>query len=260
MVMNRHLYQSLVALLFLLAYEVTAPAQGGQYNFRGIPATIEEVDLGLPAKGKFTGQIDLQIVTQGAYFGENANPFAYWQRAHLRPWLQYHPNPRTIIAVSLAYMKKYAVPPTGAKRQDEIRFAIMANFTQPKKWGSFYEQVRGEIKNNKVDGSDEWTHTPRLRVRLGQNFNVKEGQKITTYAEIMVKHKPHTNGFDIFRVFGGYNFSVNPRITMTVGMICQWQLRSNGVDVDVYFGPSVTMRYQFGKSRHPHPPPDPDVD
>jgi len=78
--------------------------------------------------------------------------------------------------------------------------------------------------------------TPRLRVRLGQNFNVREGQKITTYAEIMVKHKPHTNGFDIFRVFGGYNFNVNPRITMTVGMICQWQLRPNGVDVDVYFG------------------------
>ena len=79
--MKLFLFHSLFALLFLLTITGKAPAQGGQYNFRGIPATIEEVDLGLPDKGKFNGQIDLQIVTQGTYFGENANPFAYWQRA-----------------------------------------------------------------------------------------------------------------------------------------------------------------------------------
>src|SRR5215471_7459243 len=185
--MNSRMYQTLLPCLVVFVLAAEARTQGTNYNYRGIPATIEEFDMAFNLKGNFTGQIDLQTVTQGAYLGENNNPFAYWQRANFRPWLQYHPNKKTLLAVSLSYMKRYAIPPTGAKRGDEIRLTMMANFTQPKRWGSLYEQVRGEVKNNKKDGEDFWTHTPRFRFRLGQNFNVEEKRdgKLVTYTEVM---------------------------------------------------------------------------
>ena len=260
--MRSQRYKYLCAFLLLWVPTVATQAQSPDYNFRGIPATIEELDLAFPLKGKYTGQLDIQTVTQGAYLGVNNNPFAYWQRLHFRPWLQYHPNKTVLLATSLSYMKRYAIPPTGAKRGDEVRFTVMANFTQPKRWGSLYEQVRGEIKNNRKDGTPGWTHVPRVRLRFGQNFNVKEErqQKIVSYAEIMFKHQAHTKGFDIGRVFGGYSLAFNPKLALTAGFILQWQLKSNGTDVDVYFGPSVAMRWTFGNHKHPAPPPDPDID
>ncbi|HKE56752.1 MAG TPA: hypothetical protein VKB46_08625, partial [Pyrinomonadaceae bacterium] len=81
-----------------------------------------------------------------------------------------------------------------------------------------------------------------------------------SYAEIMFKHQAHTKGFDIGRVFGGYSLAFNPKLALTAGFILQWQLKSNGTDVDVYFGPSVAMRWTFGNHKHPAPPPDPDID
>jgi len=251
----------LTCALLLLPVGITR-SQGTDYKFQGIPATIEEFDLAFPVKGNFTGQVDLQTVTQGAHLNQNKNPFAYWQRAHVRPWLQYNGFKNKLLAVSVSWMKRYSIPPLGNKRGDEVRFTFLSTFTQPKSWGSFYEQMRGEVKNNKTDGATNWTHTPRFRFRLGQNFKVKEAhhQQIIVYEEIMVKYKQHSKGFDILRFFGGYSYNKNPRWAFTVGFISQFQLRSNNTDVDFYFGPSLTVRYFFGKPKHPLPPPDPDID
>jgi len=251
-----------VLMTLLLSLPASVRAQGTDYEFRGIPASIEEFDMGFDIKGKWTGQVDLQTVTQGAYLGVNNNPFAYWQRAHVRPWLQYHHSRTTMLAASVSWMKRYSVPPQGNKRGQEVRLTLMGNFTQPKEWGSFYEQVRGEVKNNKSDGSSDWTHTPRFRVRLGQNFNLKEAhqQKLIVYEEMMVKYKEHSKGFDILRFFGGYSYTKNSKWAITAGFILQYQLNKNNTNVDIYFGPSVAVRYHFGKSKHPQPPPDPDID
>src|SRR5262245_7119526 len=255
-------YRLVFGFLLLVTLPIVSHGQGTDYTFRGIPATIEELDLAFNLRGKFTGQLDFQTVTQGAYLGENNNPFAYWQRFHVRPWVQYHPSKTVLLAASVSYMKRYSIPPIGARRADEWRVTLMANFTQPKEWGSIYEQVRGEVKNNKKEGDDFWTHVPRIRGRFGANFNVKKehDQKIATYTEIMFKHQEHTKGLDIFRIFGGYSWTFNTKWSMTVGLIAQWQLKSSGRDFDVYFGPSFSARYTFGKRKHPHPPPDPDID
>lgn len=259
--MRFRLLQIVVALWFVLSAS-TIRAQGTDYEFRGIPATIEEFDLAFNLKGKFTGQVDLQTVTQGAYLGVNGNPFAYWQRAHIRPWLQYHQSKNLTLAASLSYMKRYSIPPQGNKRGDEVRLTLMSTFTQPKSWGSFYEQVRGEIKNNKSDDSTDWTHTPRLRLRLGQNFKLKEShqQQLLVYEEFMLKYKEHSKGFDILRFFGGYSYTKNQKWAFTAGLIVQFQLNRNNTNVDVYFGPSFAIRYHFGHPKHPAPPPDPDID
>jgi len=255
-------YQFAVTCVLLLLPAAAVCAQGTNYEFRGIPATIEELDMGFDIKGKWTGQVDLQTVTQGAYLGVNNNPFAYWQRAHIRPWIQYHLSKTTLLAASVSYMKRYAIPPQGNKRGDEVRLTLMANFTQPKSWGSLYEQVRGEVKNNKSDGSTDWTHTPRVRVRFGQNIKLKDEhqQMLVVYEEMMVKYKEHSKGFDILRFFGGYSYTKNPKWVFTAGLIVQFQLNKNNTNVDVYFGPSIAVRYHFGQSKHPQPPPDPDID
>lgn len=255
-------FQIIGALLLLFLATVKIRGQDTDYVFRGIPATIEELDLAFDLRGKFTGQVDLQTVTQGAYLGVNNNPFAYWQRAHIRPWLQYHHSKNLMLAASVSYMKRYAIPPQGNQRGDEVRVTLVSTFTQPQSWGSFYEQVRGEVKNNKTEGATNWTHTPRIRVRLGQNFKLKEEhkQQLVVYEEIMFKYKEHSKGFDILRFFGGYSYTKNSNWAFTVGFITQFQLNRNNTNVDVYFGPSIAARYHFGRSKHPHPPPDPDID
>ena len=81
-----------------------------------------------------------------------------------------------------------------------------------------------------------------------------------TAEEIVAKYKEHSKGFDILRFFGGYSYTKNAKWAITAGFILQFQLNRNNTNVDVYFGPSVAMRYHFGKSKHPQPPPDPDID
>ena len=84
--------------------------------------------------------------------------------------------------------------------------------------------------------------------------------KLIVYEEIMAKYKEHSKGFDILRFFGGYSYTKNLKWAITAGFILQYQLNKNNTNVDVYFGPSVAVRYHFGKSKHPQPPPDPDID
>ncbi|HJZ78999.1 MAG TPA: DUF2490 domain-containing protein [Pyrinomonadaceae bacterium] len=261
--MNNLPIRNLIGIFMLAVVFVgSARAQGTGYNYRGIPAAIEELDLGFPDKGKFTGQLDLQIVTQGAYLGVNNNPFAYWQRVHLRPWLQYHKSLKTVIATSISYKKGFEIPPTGVKESDEYRFTLMGTFTQPKHFGAIYEQVRGEVKNTRKS-TGEWTHVPRIRFRLGQQFKLgdsKHNPKLQVYEEVMVKYQEHTKGLDIVRAFAGYGWRVSEKVGATIGFIVQAQLKSNGTDFDVYFGPSFTVRFNLGHSKHPPPPPDPDID
>jgi hypothetical protein len=54
--------------------------------------------------------------------------------------------------------------------------------------------------------------------------------------------------------------SDQPRLTVSAGFIAQAALRSNGQDLDVYFGPSVALKYTFGKPKGHPLPPDPDID
>jgi len=78
--------------------------------------------------------------------------------------------------------------------------------------------------------------------------------------QYMLKHKEHSKAFDILRFFGGNSYTNNSKWAITAGFILQFQLNRNNTNVDVYFGPSVALRYHLGKSRHPHQPPDPDID
>ena len=84
-------------LLFIVGVAANSQAQDTGYSFVFIPTSIQEVDLAFPLKGNCSTQIDLQTITQGAQLGQNDNPFAYWQRIHFRPWLQYkrHREPST---------------------------------------------------------------------------------------------------------------------------------------------------------------------
>jgi len=96
---KRRQVAALQIVFALCALATSASAQPG-YNFRGIAATIEESDFAFPTKGNWTGQFDIQTVTQTAYIDENANPFAYLQRVHLRPWKTYQGFKNTQLAGS----------------------------------------------------------------------------------------------------------------------------------------------------------------
>ncbi len=254
-------YLLLTFLLLVLPVAVVR-GQATNYEFRGIPVTVQELDLGFDIQGKWTGQLDLQTVTQGASLGVNNNPLAYWNRFHIRPWLQYRKSRDTMLATSVSYLKRYAIPPLGYERGDEVRVSLMGNFTQRKAWGSLYQQVRGEVKNNKSDGATDWTHTPRFRFRFGQNFHLKEGYKhaFMVYQEVMVKYKEHSKAFDILRFHSAYSYTKNPKWAFSVGLLVQFQLNKDNKTLDTFFGPTFGVRYQFGKSKHPQPPPDTDID
>ena len=54
-----------------------------------------------------------------------------------------------------------------------MRFALphWGTTTQPKSWGSLYEQGRFELRNIKTEGATDWQTVPRVRFRFGQSFN-----------------------------------------------------------------------------------------
>jgi hypothetical protein len=250
-----------MALFIGIASIANAQSSTG-YNFRGITASIEEFDTAFHLKGGFSGQLDFQVVTQSAYIDQNANPFNYVQRVHIRPWLHHGGFKNTLWSFSTSYIKKFEVHPTGLKPSQEIRVTAMGTFTQPKEFGSLYEQVRFEIRNIR-NNEGAWSHIPRFRVRFGQNVNVGKSEKkphITIYEELMLKVQEHQKAYDIGRVFIGYGWNAKPKLLVTAGFIAQAALRSNGQDLDVYFGPSVAFKYTFGNPKGHPLPPDPDID
>lgn len=65
-----------LALLVTLGAVPVVRAQDG-FTFVTMPASIQEIDIGLPDRGEFSEQVDLQFITQGADWDTNRNPYAY---------------------------------------------------------------------------------------------------------------------------------------------------------------------------------------
>ncbi len=123
-----------VAFGWLLLLQAVAPsanyAQDTGSTVKGIPATIEELDLDFPLSNeKFRTQIDAQIVTQGTYTINN--PYRYLQRVHIRPWLHYNGIENVQLSAALGFIRKFDVAETGLKKSVEIRLTGMATITQP---------------------------------------------------------------------------------------------------------------------------------
>jgi hypothetical protein len=242
-----------LALLVTLGAASAVRAQDG-FTFNTMPASIQEIDIGLPDRGDFSEQVDVQFITQGADWDVNRNPYAYPQRLHIRPWLQYHRTRGVVWAFSPSYIKHYAIPAVDQPEQNELRLTAMGTSTQKRSWGSLYEQGRFEVRNIKEENKP-WEHIPRVRVRFGQAFNIHEAShngRIAAYEEVIVKHEDDTTGLDSFRLFGAYAFNPAPKWTVKIGVRSEWQ-RKPGRVFDVLVGPSMTAHYQWGRRIRPTP-------
>jgi hypothetical protein len=245
----RHWSAALGMILLMLGASNCIRAQN--YDFRGITNSINEFDTAFPIRGNFSGQVDAQIATQSAYIDQNANPFKYVQRYHIRPWIFYNGFKNTQLGFSTSYQHKFDVPAVGAKHSDEVRVTFMGTFTQPQSFGSIYEQVRVEIRNVRDSGGD-WSHFPRFRLRFGQNIDIERREKkrrLVMYQEIAFKAREDQKAVDSVRVFFGHLYRPTPRLAITTGFLTQAVLKSNGRDVDVYFGPKISVKYTFGKQK-----------
>lgn len=225
-----------------------------KYKLGFIPASIGEVDLAFPIQDKWnlSGQVDVQVVTQGAY--TNSNPFAYVQRFVLRPWLIYSGFKRMKLYVSFARNKKYEIEEAGNPEILEKRLIIMGTYMQTMPRGSLFEQVRFETKF--FDDKDGIARTiPRLRGRFGVNHFLPHRENpifkthnLSYYTEIMFKFpdKEYAKSrFDIFRQSVYYSATVSENLTVLTGIIAQMQLRTSGTQFDVYYGPTLALKWNF---------------
>lgn len=220
-----------------------------------IPAAIAETDVAFPLYNKWhlSGQADVQLVTQGAY--TNGNPFAYAQRFVVRPWIVYEGLKNMKLWIGYARNKKYEVKEAGNYETVEQRFIFMGTYAQHLPKGTMFEQVRFETKFFD-DKNGEPQTIPRLRARFGVNHFLRQSAvkplllapNISYYAEIMFKFpqpdyaKEH---FDIFRLSTYYSAGINPNLHFLAGIIAQLQLRANGTQFDVYYGPVMSLRYSI---------------
>lgn len=225
-----------------------------KYKLGFIPASIGEVDLAFPIQDKWnlSGQVDVQVVTQGAY--TNSNPFAYVQRFVIRPWLIYSGLKHMKLYVSFARNKKYEIEEAGNPEILEKRLIIMGTYMQTMPRGSLFEQVRFETKF--FDDKDGIARTiPRLRGRFGVNHFLPQKENpifkthnLSYYTEIMFKFpdKEYAKSrFDIFRQSVYYSATVSDNLTVLTGIIAQMQLRTNGTQFDVYYGPTLALKWNF---------------
>ncbi|WP_268033826.1 hypothetical protein [Algoriphagus sp. PAP.12] len=51
--------------------------------------------------------------------------------------------------------------------------------------------------------------------------------------------------FDIFRQSVYYSATVTDNLTVLTGIIAQMQLRTNGTQLDVYYGPTIALKWNF---------------
>jgi hypothetical protein len=224
-----------------------------------IPASIEEVDVAFPIYKKWhlTGQADFQMVTQGAY--TNNNPFAYVQRSVVRPWLIYNGFPRMKLSLGYAYNHKYDIKEAGFPDVKEQRIILMGSFSQGLATGSFFEQVRFETKFFK-DRNDTQRTIPRLRGRIGFNHFIRRNSEntlfatpsISYYTEVMFKFASDDyapNNFDIFRQCVYFSAGLTDRLHFAAGILGQIQLRTNGNQFDIYYGPTLSFKYDFTAKR-----------
>lgn len=235
-----------------LAAQTPAPPP---YTLGFIPASIEETDIAFPLYDKWhlEGQADVQLVTQGSY--DIHNPFAYAQRFCIRPWIVYSGFKNMKIWLGYARVKKYEIADAGNYETLEQRFIIMGTLSQKLPKGSLFEQVRFETKYFD-DKKGEPQTVPRIRARFGVNHFLAQhavnpwfrAPNISYYTELMLKFpqpdyaKEH---FDIFRLSVYYSAGITPNLHFLLGVISQLQLRTNGTQFDVYYGPIASLRYSI---------------
>ncbi|PZF74874.1 DUF2490 domain-containing protein [Taibaiella soli] len=242
-------------LLLCIGARFSLRGQAAPYTMGFIPASIEEVDVAFPLYQKWhlSGQVDGQMVTQGAY--SNSNPFAYVQRAVARPWIIYSGLKNMKLWLGYAHNKKYEIAEAGNYETLEQRLIIMGTLTQPLPKGSLFEQVRFETKFFD-DRNGEPQTVPRLRARFGVNHFLAQHSKkpwfqsanISYYAELMLKfpQPDYANShFDIFRMSVYYSAGITPNLHFLIGGIGQMQLRTNDTQFDVYYGPLLSFKYNF---------------
>ena len=227
-----------------------------KYELGFIPASIGEVDLAFPLveKWKLSGQVDMQIVTQGAY--TNSSHFAYVQRFVVRPWLIYSGFKHMKFYVGYARNQKYAVEEAGNPEILERRLILMGTYSQTMPKGSLFEQVRFETKFFEDQNGIKRT-IPRLRGRFGVNHFLRQKENpifkssnISYYTEVMFKFPDKSyakSRFDIFRQSIYYSAGVTDNLHVLVGVLGQLQLRSNDRQFDVYWGPTLALKWNFQK-------------
>ena len=228
-------------------------AQDAPYTMGFIPASISEVDVAFPLieKWNLSGQADMQLVTQGAY--TNGNPFEYTQRKVIRPWIIYSGFKNMKLWLGYAHNQKYAIEEAGNYKTLENRLIVMGTYTQKMPKGSLFEQVRFETKFFDDRNGNHQT-VPRIRARFGVNHYLRQSKEkpiflapnIGYYTELMLKFasKDYADEhFDIFRLSVYYTAGITPNIHFLAGVIGQMQLRANGTQFDVYYGPMVSVKY-----------------
>ncbi|WP_286970044.1 DUF2490 domain-containing protein [Flavobacterium sp. UBA4854] len=228
-------------------------AQDAPYTMGFIPASISEVDVAFPLieKWNLSGQADMQLVTQGAY--TNGNPFEYTQRKVIRPWIIYSGFKNMKLWLGYAHNQKYAIEEAGNYKTLENRLIVMGTYTQEMPKGSLFEQVRFETKFFDDRNGNHQT-IPRIRARFGVNHYLRQSKEkpiflapnLGYYTELMLKFasKDYADEhFDIFRLSVYYTAGITPNIHFLAGVIGQMQLRTNGTQFDVYYGPMVSVKY-----------------
>ncbi|WP_289662168.1 DUF2490 domain-containing protein [Flavobacterium panacagri] len=244
--------RSLIFFGFIFMTQILK-AQDAPYSMGFIPASIEEVDVAFPLieKWHLSGQVDVQLVTQGAY--TNDNPFEYTQRKVIRPWLMYSGFKNLKLWLGYAHNQKYAVEEAGNYKTLENRLIIMGTLSQNMPKGSIFEQVRFETKFFDDRNGNHQT-IPRLRARFGVNHFLRQNKEkpiflapnIGYYTELMLKFasKDYADEhFDIFRLSVYYSAGITPNLHFLAGVIGQMQLRTNGTQFDVYYGPMFSLKY-----------------
>jgi len=223
------------------------------YTMGFVPASIAETDVAFPLYEKWhlSGQADVQLVTQGAY--TNKNPFAYAQRFVVRPWIVYSGFKNMKLWLGYAHNKKYEIKEAGNYETLEQRLIIMGTYSQNMPKGSIFEQVRFETKFFD-DRNGVHQTVPRLRARFGVNHFLHQSSEkpvfqapnISYYTELMLKFASKDYAeehFDIFRLSVYYSAGITPNLHFLAGIIGQMQLRTNGTQFDVYYGPMLSLKY-----------------
>ena len=247
-----------LALLLLAGVRVQAQSES-PYGLGFIPASIEEIDLAFPLHNKWhlSTQLDVQLVTQGTYTVKN--PFADVQRFSLRPWIIYNGFRNVKIWLGYTDMQKYAIPEQGNYATRERRLTVMGTFAQKLPKGSLFQQVRYEQKWFD-DKTGKLVTYPRLRVRFGVNHFLAQhatrpvftAPNISYYAELMLKFAPESYAkehFDIYRMMVYYSAGISQRLFFLTGVMAQLQLRSNGNQFDIYYGPMIVMKYNHTRKK-----------
>lgn len=247
--------KGILLLIVVIKVQILNAQSDAPYTMGFIPASIEEIDIAFPIYDKWhlSGQADFQLVTQGTYTSKN--PFEYTQRVVVRPWIIYSGFKNMKLYLGYAHNQKYAVEEAGNYETLENRLILMGTFSQNMPKGSIFEQVRFETKF--FDDKNGVPQTiPRIRARFGVNHFLRQNKEkplflapnIGYYTELMLKFPSKDYAkekFDIFRLSAYYTAGITPNIHFLAGVIGQLQLRANGTQFDVYYGPMFSVKYSI---------------